>query len=90
MSSLNTTQQLEKQAAIYVKNLVDEFKENPASRRFDNIIPPPRTGKNIKIFLSQDFYMVPHRSLRSRSDVSRTWVFLQDWMFYGRSRNEKT
>lgn len=38
MSSLNTTQQLEKQAAIYVKNLVDEFKENPASRRFDKIL----------------------------------------------------
>ena len=49
MSSLNAIQ-LEKQAAIYINNLVDEFKENPASRCFDNIIPPPRTGKNIEDF----------------------------------------
>ena len=48
-------QQLEKQAAIYAKNLVDEFKENPASRRFDNIIPPPRTGKNIEDFFIPRF-----------------------------------
>ena len=57
MSSLNAIQQLEKQAAIYVKNLVDEFKENPASRRFDNIIPPPRTGKNIEDFFYPNIFI---------------------------------
>ena len=54
MSSLNAIQ-LEKQAAIYINNLVDEFKENPASRCFDNIIPSPRTGKNIEDFFIPRF-----------------------------------
>jgi len=59
VSSLNAIQ-LEKQAAIYVKNLVDEFKENPANRRFDNIIPLLRTGKNIEdIFYPKSFICCP-------------------------------
>ena len=59
MSSLNAFQ-LEKRAAIYVKNLVDEFKENAASRRFDNIIPLLRTGKNIEdIFYPNIFIWCP-------------------------------
>ena len=59
MSSLNAIQ-LEKQAAIYVKNLVDEFKENLASRSFDNIIPLMRTGRNIEdIFYPQIFIWCP-------------------------------
>ena len=58
MSSLNAIQ-LEKQAPIYVKNLVDEFKENPASRRFD-IIPLLRTGRSIEdIFYPQIFIWCP-------------------------------
>lgn len=50
ISSLDAVQ-LDKKAAIYVKKLVDEFKENPVSRRFDNIILPPRTGESVEDFL---------------------------------------
>ena len=92
MSSLNAIQQLEKQAAIYVKNLVDEFKENPTSRRFDNIIPPPRTGKNIEDFfiprflygapqiITESKWCVQNMGVSWRLDVLRTkwkWKVLE-------------
>lgn len=50
ISSLNAVQ-LDKRAASYVKKLVDEFKENPVSGRFDNIILPPRNGESVEDFL---------------------------------------
>lgn len=56
ISSLDAVQ-LDKRAAIYVKKLVDEFKENPVSRRFDNIILPPRTGESVEDFLLPKIFM---------------------------------
>ena len=41
---------LDELAANYNRTLVEEFKKNPRSTRFDNVIVPPRTGENVMDF----------------------------------------
>lgn len=58
ISSFDAVQlHVDKRAAIYVKKLVDKFKENPVSRSFDNIILPPRIGESVEDFLLPKIFM---------------------------------